>query len=46
MNDFKEKLMIEKQLEYKQAIIAVARRMLVITNTLVKHEKTYQMVQA
>ena len=44
--DFKEKLMIEKQLEYKQAIIAVARRMLVSTNTLVKHGKTYQMVQA
>jgi transposase len=43
MQAFKEKLMIEQQLEYKQAIIAVARRMLVITNALVRDGKTYQM---
>ena len=46
MKAFKEKLMVEQQLEYKQAIIAVARRMLVITNALVRDGKTYEINHA
>lgn len=43
MKEFKEMLMAEKQAKYKQAIIAVARRMLVIANAMVKQGKTYKM---